>query len=454
MTVNQIILYELNEVPDIIFSRFREKSNKFGRLIDKFTYYKTISLDNVPLSPWITWSTVHRGVTYEKHQIKNLGQDIRSQNELYPLVWTDLKNKEFDVGVYGSMHSNVLPLNYKDYKFYVPDPFSDHSKCEPETLEPIQDFQLKLTRQSSRNVKRSFSNELSLKLVFGLLKSGIKLKTYLKLIKQLIHEKIDKFKTNRRRVFQSILNFDIYYSLLKLHSPDFSCFFTNHVASAMHRYWEASYPEDFKGNNKQDETWINSYKNEIDYAMDVAASQLDSLIKYATNKPNCEIWVCTSMGQAPVLDYTPVKSQLYVMKPKELIQSIGLNPDLFEIMPAMMPRWTFKSENKNINDLSNALKRLTLDKRPIEQMLYESSLTIKINHINKMPHIELDNVQIDINKVGLEMVNIEDNSGSSAYHIPEGVLLIYGSDSNRYLDHGVIPTHNIKDLISSSLEKR
>ena len=39
----------------------------------------------------------------------------------------------------------------------------------------------------------------------------------------------------------------------------FSTFFTNHLASAMHRYWEASYPDDYK-KNIQDPKWINKYK--------------------------------------------------------------------------------------------------------------------------------------------------------------------------------------------------
>ena len=32
---------------------------------------------------------------------------------------------------------------------------------------------------------------------------------------------------------------------LELHKPSFSNCFTNHVASAMHRYWAAIFPEDF-----------------------------------------------------------------------------------------------------------------------------------------------------------------------------------------------------------------
>ena len=451
MSDKKIILYELNEVPDVVFERYCKKSASFKKLLNKFSRYKTKSFDKIPLSPWITWSTVHRGVTYEKHKIQNLGQDVSKQNKLYPPLWTELKNNGYKVGVYGSMHSNKMPSNISDYKFYIPDPFSDHSKCYPFKLEPIQDFQLKLARSSSRNVQRSFFKQVSLKLVLAFFKSGVRISTYIDLIKQLIHEKVDKNKVNRRRVYQSIINFDIFYSLLKSTSPDFCSFFTNHVASAMHRYWEAAYPKDFDGQNKQNKEWIYSYKDEVDFAMAKVENQLNRLVKYANSRSNYEIWVCTSMGQAPVINYLPVKTQLYITNPKRFLQFLGFDDNLFEIMPAMMPRCTFKSKKELIKELSETLQGFLLDNKKCELMEIENSLTIKIDYINKIPRITFNQKDACLEEAGLAIVKIDDNSGSSAYHIPEGVLLIYGSDSNRFNDMGTIATDKIKELITKSI---
>ncbi len=69
MSKKKSIFYELNEVPEIIFERYSKKSSSFNRILKRFTKYKTKSFDNCKLSPWITWSTVHRGVFYEKHKI-------------------------------------------------------------------------------------------------------------------------------------------------------------------------------------------------------------------------------------------------------------------------------------------------------------------------------------------------------------------------------------------------
>ncbi len=451
MPDKKIILYELNEVPEVVFDRYSKESSSFKKLLSKFTRYKTKSIDSVPLSPWITWSTVHRGVTYEKHKIENLGQDVSEQNILYPPIWMDLKNKGYEVGVYGSMHSNKIPENISKYKFYIPDPFSEHCKCQPKSLEPIQDFQLKLSRSSSRNVQRSFSKQISLSLISALLKSGLRISSYLGILKQLIHERFDNKKVNRRRVFQSVINFDIFISLLKSDLPHFSTFFTNHVASAMHRYWEAAYPEDFKGFNKQSADWILSYKNEVNFAMSVVEKHLKELIKLANKKENCEIWVCTSMGQAPVINYEPVKSQLYLKDPNKFLRFLGCDPQLFEIMPAMLPRWTFKSQNTLIKQLSDILKELIIDNKQCEFMEFDNTLTIKINCINKIPKILFKKLSVSYKEIGLEIVDIDDNSGSSAYHIPEGVLMIYGKNSNRFQNIGLIPTQKIKELITNSI---
>ena len=72
----QIVFFELNEVPYVIFKRYASKNKSFANLLAKFSQYKTFSHDEVHLSPWITWPTVHKGVTFKKHKIENLGQVI------------------------------------------------------------------------------------------------------------------------------------------------------------------------------------------------------------------------------------------------------------------------------------------------------------------------------------------------------------------------------------------
>ncbi len=135
------------------------------------------------------------------------------------------------------------------------------------------------------------------------------------------------------------------------------------------------------------------------------------------------------MGQEPVLNYSPVEYQLYITKPRKLVEFLKLNQKSFEIKPAMMPRWTFKGTKKDIEDLSNEISKLLIDGKPCEYMLGENSLTIKIECINKIPILIYEGKRIDYKKIGLDIINVDDKSGSSAYHIPQGVLMIYGQNS-------------------------
>ena len=89
--------------------------------LSDFNYLPTIVRDKGHLSPWTTWSTVHRGVTFSDHQIGDLGQNLTKTNEKYPPIWVTLQEKGLNVGVFGSLHSSQLsPETYSNYSFYIP----------------------------------------------------------------------------------------------------------------------------------------------------------------------------------------------------------------------------------------------------------------------------------------------------------------------------------------------
>ena len=60
--------------------------------------------------------------------------------------------------------------------------------------------------------------------------------TIFKFTKHLICELFSKKFKKRRHLFQSILSFDIFLKNLKKYKPEYSSFFSNHVAASMHRY--------------------------------------------------------------------------------------------------------------------------------------------------------------------------------------------------------------------------
>ena len=448
----QIIFLELNEVPLLLFERFANSSPPFKRLFTQFSVYRTLSIDNVHLSPWITWATVHRGVTHEFHGIENFGQDLTERDKEYPPIWQRLKSRGLSVGVYGSLHSSNLPEDFSQYDFYVPDPFASHSVCNPKTLSFFQEFQLHLSRKSARNVDPSIGAPNLIALFRSLLSAGLTLRTVYRIAYQIFSERLNRARLSRRRVLQASINFDIFKTLLYRHNPSFSTFFTNHVASSLHRYWEASFPGDYSS-PVQSIKWCKTFRHEIPHAMNTATEFIAELMKYVDHSPNAELWVCTSMGQSPVEGYEAIKSQLYLVNPSALLAFLGLDSSAYTIEPTMAPRVTFRAATQRDNfALVESLRGFMIAGKALEVMTGCNSATLRIMHWNVLPSLTFNGSDVLLSDAGFEMVDISDSSGTSAYHIPEGVLMIYGKDSGRYGRDQVIQTEVISSLIESCLD--
>jgi hypothetical protein len=67
----KIILFELNEVPYKVIRHFCKlyPESNLAKVLSKGRKYETYAEDQGHLSPWVTWPTLHRGVTNEKHFI-------------------------------------------------------------------------------------------------------------------------------------------------------------------------------------------------------------------------------------------------------------------------------------------------------------------------------------------------------------------------------------------------
>ena len=197
------------------------------------------------MSPWITWPTVHRGVSNLDHEISDLGQDLTKVNKEFPNIYDFIAKEGFKVGIFGSLQSYPLPKDLENYKFYIPDTFAAGDECFPSELSYFQKFNLSMVRQNSKNVSRGVATKDAFKFILKSKQLGLKLDTFLKLNKQLISESINSDRVVRRRTSQAEISFDLYFKQLIDTKPDIS-FFTNHLASSMHRYWPSIFPDDYE----------------------------------------------------------------------------------------------------------------------------------------------------------------------------------------------------------------
>ncbi len=276
MKHSKIILFELNEVPLRIIDFYISKrpNSWLAQNQSKFKKYETFSENEGHLSPWNTWPTLHRGVPSSKHFIADFNQDMTLVDKEFPTIWNILAKNKIKTGVFGSLHSYPMPTDYENYDFYVPDVFAPTAEAHPESVAIFQKINLKLSRKSARNVDSSLPYLDAAKLLMSIGDLGFQFSTMKSIGTQLVEERIDSWKVVRRRTYQTVLSFDVFLKQLKDKKSDFVTFFTNHVASSLHRYWAASFPNEYEKLG-YDEEWIDTFGNEIIFTMDWTDKMLE-----------------------------------------------------------------------------------------------------------------------------------------------------------------------------------
>ena len=429
--MKKIILYELNEVSLEFILRYVNtfKNSNFAKLAKKTNLIKTINRDKGHLSPWITWPTLHRGVNNDTHLISDFNQNLGAINEKYPTIMDILIENGINVGVFGSLHSYPLPADLKNYKFYVPDTFAENSKTHPEVYKHFQILNISLTKINGKNVVKKINIKSAIKFMFFSMYLGLKLITVLKIFKQLILEFFYKHIIIRRRVIQSEISFDLFYKLLCATKPMFVTYFTNHVASSMHRYWPATFPDDYS-HFKMDSDWIKKYKNEIWNSMHIADEQIGKLLEFIAFNNEYSLIIASSMGQRPVQESTIMKNMLKIINVKKFFDFFEIDEFSYEQKSAMMPQYIFTFNNKYVMDeFVTKLSNLYINNMPIDcKILEDYTIRIHLLYPNQTEGNCISNYDgsyISLSEFGVDIVDIQDQTGTYAYHIPEGFLCIH-----------------------------
>lgn len=150
----RVIFFELNEVPWRIIDEYVQSrpDSHLARILPTSRQYTSMTADRGHLSPWTTWPTVHRGVNSEHHLIGAFGQDRTEADKQYPPLWEILRGHGVSVGICGTLHTHPTPPDIEAYSFFLPDTFASNSEAFPDELETFQAFNLKMARESARNV--------------------------------------------------------------------------------------------------------------------------------------------------------------------------------------------------------------------------------------------------------------------------------------------------------------
>ncbi len=425
----KIVLLEMNEVPYRILDHFVEQNpnSSLARTLPKSTQFETVTTDNCSLSPWITWPSLHRGVNNEVHDIMHLGQNLERQDNLYPPIWKKLVDAGVSTGVFGPLHSWPLPEDSERYSFYLPDTFSPTPESHPDPLTSFQNFNLVMARESAGNVSTRMDYGSLMRFMMQAPGLGLRPQTLLSVAKQIFDERAEPWKRTRRRTFQSVLAFDLYMKQLKKTKPSFSNVFSNHVASAMHRYWAALFPSDFNELELSDD-WQEQYCGEIDYAMDWFNRFYERLVAFADRNPEYVIVTASSMGQAATWG-GHVDTQLYLRDLDKFMQAAGLSSAQWSKRPAMDPTVSIVVDPAHVATFKQFLAELHICGEPTKVSAKDGGFfDLHFGQTDLDPNtkvITLRGDPIPHTDLGMEIIEVEDECGSTGYHIPHGILFTY-----------------------------
>lgn len=440
MKQRKIIFYELNEVPYRIFNHFAQvmPDSSLSTLCNQARRYETYAEDSGHLSPWITWPTLHRGVANDDHEISDFGMDLRHVDKEFPPLWKILSQSGVKVGIFGSLHTYPLPENVADYAFYVPDTFSAGPECFPAKYETFQNFNLAMAAMNGKQVTRSIALKEAAQFLLSAPGLGLRGKTVGKLANQLLSERTTPTRSVRRRTSQTQIAFDFYYKALRKNKPDISFFFTNHVASSMHRYWPALFPNDYKVLNF-DQPWLETWSGEIPFVMQETEEQLGLLLKFVTANPEHLLVIATSMGQAAVEGRDRVDRIVTINNLRNLMRSLGVSDEDWEKRPAMVPQFVVSVSDgvrqsflQNIGGLSINGRSIQVD--DLGGGVIRLELSIANEHIE---HVTYKGVGVAPKSFGLTCMELLDAAGANAYHVPNGMLMVY--DPNAPEEEPMVP---------------
>lgn len=411
----KIFIFELNEISPLILNKYikRYPNSSISKFAKKSQKLITIADDikEKDLYPAQSWASINSGKPFKRHKVKWYNDTKKNCSQ----IWDDLSINN-SIGIVNVLHSS----NYKNFRFFnyfISDPYKKFEKTIPSSLLGFKKFINSQTFKSNRISKFQITFK-EIKYIFSFFLK-IRLRTYLRILKILFEIKFKKKKERLRNV-DFLLHFDIFLWSVKNKSSDINVFFTNHIASQIHRYLGALLPskniKSYFGNN-----WIRKNSDEVFYSMRLFDKNFYELENDLIKKNDVVVFV-SSMGQGLVNKYNKNHLTKYVHNQKDFFDIFFDNKEKYEVLGSMSPQLTIKSkDNFNAKTLLKELKKKDNSKIIENYDLNNNILTISVNFKN-YKYVYIDNKKYSLSKIGVKEDYIDtQNTGK---HIKEGILLI------------------------------
>jgi hypothetical protein len=303
----------------------------FVRLREQGAWAQQAAVERPPLlDPWITWVTLHTGVSPAVHGASVLEQDSNTISA--KRTWQYAAEAGRSVGVFGSI-SAYPPVPLKG--FMVPGPFAPSDDTYPASLRPVQAINRRYTQAHNKTTKSPGALE-GLRIGARLLGLGLRPSTCLRVASQLVRERISPHQRWRRVCLQPLLNFDFFAKLYRRERPDFATWHSNHAAHYMHHYWRAW--DDSKFPNKAPPGEREKYGEAVPYGYQICDELLGRAMQIIDDQT--VLVLASSMGQQPYVSekYDQGKIVVRVKDIGALLDAVG-RAGITDFLPTMVPQW-------------------------------------------------------------------------------------------------------------------
>ncbi len=426
--MRRLIVLEINELPRRVVDWWIEQAPDGGlaRLLDRGTFTETVLDEELPrdLYPSQSWASVGTGVPWVDHGVFWYGDPKPAR---YPFYWQAAAAAGRSVGLVGVLHSSPLELQAADpnIRFLVPDAFAGDADTRPDDLRPLQELNLRASRRSARvaSVRPSFADAAALRSVRT---AGLTPSTASRLAGLAGSVAVGRVGRERLRAGQTMLLGDVFRAQIRRFDPDLAVTFTNHVAAAMHRYWAATFPEDYP-EPPYDEAWRERHRDELPFAMRMLDREIDLTLELA-DATDREVVLVSSMGQkADVELRTDQTHQAVVRDGAAFLRALGIE-DTSPVNAAMVPQLTVTTDSSDDADRLESALRERLGPSAKEIMVSDHVVTatydievIADGAAESAARILLGRRSVDAFDAGVTVEPITDHR--SGRHSPFGVLV-------------------------------
>ena len=420
--MSRAIVLEVNELPRQVLEWWgsRTPDSALWQLASAGTITETSLAEELPrdLYPSQSWASVGMGVPWEKHRVFWYGDPKPTE---FPFYWQAAAAAGKTVGLVGVLHSSPLAVQCDDDNivFAVPDCFADKDAAHPTSLTPLQQLNLRLSRQSARvaSIKPSIADAAG---VLSFAKNGVRPATFAQLGHLAASVGARRWNKERLRVGQALLLADVFERQIRTFDPDLAVFFTNHIASAMHRYWAATFPEDWGETLPYTAEWRAEHAGELPFAMASLDRIIGRLVALA-EQTDREIVVVSSMGQKADLTLGTEDDRQVVVRDERLFLDACGAPPPIDVHSAMVPQLTLtydspaaaaEAENHLVTVLGPGIS---------ETMQSGSTLTLTYSLACRSDAVQIGEQWLHPDQAGVSIETITDHR--SGRHSEHGLLV-------------------------------